>query len=284
MKRLIINADDLGLTESVNRAIVRGYREGVLTSATLMANGAAYDDAVCIAREHPGLGVGLHLNILRGRPVLPPERIRSLVGPNGLFLGSTAALFRRWAEGRLDRAEIAQEFGAQLGKALADGVSVSHLDSEKHLHTIFIEPAIEAAERHGIRRMRLSAECAAFSPRDLLGKRFYASIFLRWRARRAREMLAARGVSHPDHFFGVRCSGEMLPRSLERLIASLPEGTSEIMVHPGRTRAALEALQDEFGAFDISPRGTDEVDALVSPGVRELIRRDGVALISYREL
>ena len=93
MKRLIINADDLGLTESVNRAIVRGYREGVLTSATLMANGAAYDDAVCIAREHPGLGVGLHLNILRGRPVLPPERIRSLVGPNGLFVAFVINLF-----------------------------------------------------------------------------------------------------------------------------------------------------------------------------------------------
>lgn len=284
MKRLIINADDLGLTGSVNQAVVRGFREGVLTSATLMVNGTAYREAVGIARENPGLGVGVHLNILRGRPVMPPERIPSLVRPDGLFPGSTASLLRRALGGRLSGREITEEFSAQIGKALADGVPVTHIDSEKHLHTLFIEPALEAARRHGIRKMRLSRECAAASPSELLNKRFYVSLIIMACARRARRLSAARGISHPGHFFGIRCSGEMLPRRLERLIAALPEGTSEIMVHPGRARGALEALRGEFGPFDVSTRCADELDALVSPCARESIRKSGVTLISYRDL
>ncbi len=284
MKRLIINADDFGLAGSVNRAVVRGFREGVLTSATLMVNGTAYAEAVEAARANPGLGVGVHLNILRGRPVLPPGRIPSLVGPDGLFLGKTALLLRRHLAGRLDAREIAEEFGAQIGKALADGVPVTHLDSEKHLHMIFIGPAMEAALRHGIRRMRLSWERAPASLSGLLRKRFYSSLFIRAYARRARGMLAARAIAHPDHFFGIRRSGEMLPSALALLVSSLPGGTSEIMTHPGRTREAFEALRGEFGSFDISDRCADEADALLSPAVGEAVRRGGVALVSYRDL
>lgn len=284
MKRLIINADDLGLTGSVNRAVLRGFREGILTSATLMVNGTGYAEAIDIVRGNPGLGVGVHLNILRGKPVLPPERIPSLVGPDGLFLRRTALLLRRVVGGRVKGREIAEEFSAQVGKALADGVPVSHLDSEKHLHTLFIEPAIEAARRHGIHKMRLSRECAAVSASECVTKRFYSSLFIRAYARRAGKLLAARGISHPDHFFGIRRSGAMRPRCLESLIASLPEGTSEIMVHPGRSRSELDALRSVFGGFDISDRCGDELDALVSPGVQEAIRRAGVTLISYRDL
>lgn len=284
MKKLIINADDFGLAGSVNRAVVRGFTEGVLTSATLMVNGAAYEEAVEIARENPGLGVGVHLNILRGRPVLPPGRIPSLVGPDGLFLGKTALLLRRHMAGGVSEREIAEEFGAQIGTALADGVPVTHLDSEKHLHTIFTGAAIEAARRHGIGRMRLSRESGAVPLSGLLKKRFYSSLFIRAYALRARRMFAARAIAHPDHFFGIRCSGEMLPAALDRIVSSLPEGTSEIMLHPGRERAAFEAIRGEFGRFDIGDRSPDEVEALVSPAVRESVRRSGVALISYREL
>jgi chitin disaccharide deacetylase len=284
VKRLIINADDFGLTGSVNRAVLKGFREAVITSATIMVNGPGYAEAVGISRGNPGLGVGVHLNILRSRPVLPPERIPSLVGPDGLFLRSTALLLRCFLRGRLNPREITEEFSAQIRKALSDGISVSHLDSEKHLHTLFIRPAIEAALKNGIRKIRLSRECAAFSPRGLLNKRFYVSLVIRAYARRARRLLAARGISHPDHFFGIQCSGEMLPHYLERLIAALPEGTSEIMTHPGRARCELEAIRGEFGSFDISARCKDELDALLSPRVRESIRRGGITLISYRDL
>ncbi|MCX6357360.1 MAG: ChbG/HpnK family deacetylase, partial [Candidatus Aureabacteria bacterium] len=244
VKRLIINADDFGMTGSVNRAILKGFREGVLTSATIMVNGPSYAEAVGISRENPGLGVGVHLNILRGRPVLPPKRIPSLVGPDGLFLRSTALLLRRFLRGRLNPREITEELSAQIGKALSDGISVSHIDSEKHLHTLFIRPAIEAALSNGISKIRLSRECAPFSPRGLLNKRFYASLVIRAYASRARRLLAARGISHPDHFFGIQGHGEMLPRCLERLIAALPEGTSEIMTHPGRGGIMLISYRD----------------------------------------
>lgn len=284
MKRLIINADDFGMTGSVNRAVVRGFREGVLTSATLMVNGAAYGEAVGIARDNPGLGVGVHLNILRGRPVLPPERIPTLVGPDGLFLRNTALLARRYVSGRFDPSEIAEEFSAQIGKALADGVPVSHLDGEKHLHMLFIGPAIEAARRHGIRRMRLSGERGQVPLRKLLNKRAYASLLIRVYAHRARRMLAARGISHPDHFFGIQCSGEMLPRCLEGLINALPEGASEIMTHPGRSRREFEAIRGEFGCYDLTARCEDELCALISPAVKDAVRRGGIRLISYNDL
>ena len=284
VKRLIINADDFGMTGSVNLAVLRGFREGVLTSATIMVNGTAYREAVSIARENPNLGVGVHLNILRGRPVLPPERIPSLVGHDGLFLRSTALLLRRFLRGRLNPREITEEFSAQIGTALADSVPVSHIDSEKHLHTLFIGPAIEAALRNGIRKIRLSRERAPFSPRGLLNKRFYNSLIIRACAGRARKLLAARGIFYPDYFFGIQCSGEMLPDCLVCLIAALPEGTSEIMTHPGRARCELDALRSEFGRYDISTRCEDELDALLSPEVRDAIRRGGITLVSYRDL
>ena len=284
MKRLIINADDFGMTGSVNLAVLRGFREGVLTSATVMVNGTAYNEAVGIAGDNPGLGVGVHLNILRGRPILPPERVSSLVGPDGLFLRSTALLARRFLCGRLDPREVTEEFSAQIGKALADGVPVSHLDSEKHLHMVFIEPAIEAALRHGISKIRLSMECGALSPSVILSKRFYISLLIRAYARRARRRLAARGICHPTHFFGIQCSGEMLPDCLAGIIASLPDGTSEIMIHPGRARCELEAIRNEFGCYDLSARCEDELDALLSLEVKEAIRREDVRLISYNDL
>ncbi|MDD5556337.1 MAG: ChbG/HpnK family deacetylase [bacterium] len=284
MKRLIINADDFGLTGSVNQGVRRGFLEGVLTSATIVVNGAAYEKAVAIAAENPGLGVGVHLNILRGRPVLPPGRIPSLVGPDGLFLRSTAALLLRFLTRRIDPREVAEEFSAQIGRALADGVPVTHLDGEKHLHMVFMGPAVEAARRHGIRGMRVSGERPGLPRWGLLNRRLYASLALGAGTRRARRQLDAEGIRHPDRFFGIQYSGEMLPDCLARIIDALPEGTSEIMTHPGRLRCELDALGAEFGRYDLSSRCADELDTLISPLVKNAIGRNGIRLISYREV
>lgn len=284
MKRLIVNADDFGLTNGINQAVLKGFKEGILTSATLMVNTPAFHEAVSIARDNPGLGVGIHLNILRGKPILPSERVPTLVDRNGFFLKNVSLIGSKWILGRTNPQEVKEEFSAQIERALEAGVEVSHLDSERHLHNIFIGPAIDAGRRFGIRKMRLSGENIFLVPSTFLKRQFLKVCLLSVIASINKSILRKNSVSHPDHFFGSGSSGEMTISRFERIISKLPEGTSEIMCHPGYVASEIETLKDEFGTFDLFPLRDNELKALLSPRIRESIKRAGIELISYRDL
>ena len=133
LKQLIINADDFGLTEGINRGIIQAYNNGILTSASLMANMPAFENAVFLLRESPNLGVGAHLNIVRGKPILPKKTISSLVESEGNFY-SFFQVLKRLLLSRFNFDEIESEFRAQIKKILSYGVCITHLDTEKHLH------------------------------------------------------------------------------------------------------------------------------------------------------
>ena len=155
--RLILNADDFGLTAGINRAVGELASAGVLTSATLMANGPAFDDAVAVAHAHPTLGVGCHIVLTDGIPVSPRESISSLLGPDGKTFHPTLSSFlQALFRGRIQQDEVAREALAQVEKLQAAGIAVTHLDTHKHTHLFpaIARPLLEVAERTNVRAIR----------------------------------------------------------------------------------------------------------------------------------
>ncbi len=155
-KLLVVNADDFGLSSGINAGIVEGYEKGVLTSASIMVNAPAFDEAVELAHAHQGLGIGVHLNVLRGKAVLPPTEIPSLVDANGRFLRNPISLCCGVLAKRVDLDQLSSEFSAQIERAFEAGLRLTHVNSEKHVHMyppIFAR-VVKLAERYGIRAVR----------------------------------------------------------------------------------------------------------------------------------
>lgn len=270
-RRLIVNADDFGLSASVNEAVIRAHRNGILTTASLMVNEPGFDEAVALARENPKLGVGLHLTLLHGHSALPPERIPGLVNERGEFSNSPVKagfdyFFRRGLHEPL-RAEI----GAQFEKFHATGLLLDHVNGHLHLH---LHPAIfkilmAGADKWGIRRLRLTRDCLARSRRMSRGRWSYrvshAAIF-EILSGRARKILDARSIRHAQITFGLLQDSHVDEAYLLKLLPELPPGDSELYSHP-----SLDKFKHEY-------------DALVSPRVREQINKLGVELIRYQDL
>src|SRR5512146_612753 len=201
MKELIINADDFGLSPGANRAIVRAWREGILTSASLMAGGNAFDEAVVLARENPGLQVGLHLTLVQGHGVLPYEKFPSIVDGAGNFTDDPVHAGMRYFFVKALRRQLYREIEAQIVKFRETGLPLSHLDGHLniHMHPVVFDILCVLMPKHGITSFRLSRERLgvdlALAPRRFLGKATDAFIFSRLAAR-CRPELARRGIVH----------------------------------------------------------------------------------------
>ena len=270
-RRLIVNADDFGLSPSVNAAVVRAHREGILTSASLMVNGPSCDDAVQLAGENPKLGVGLHLTLLMGRSALPPEQIPGLVNAHGEFSDSPLGVGLRYFFKRSLREQLRAEIHAQFDRFHATGLKLDHVNGHLHLHlhpTVF-KILMDDAEQLGIKRMRLTRDCLARSRRMAKGHWFYrishAAIY-EWLSRRARGPLRQRGIWHAQITFGLLQNARVDEEYILKLLPELPPGDSELYSHP-----SLDEFKHEFAA-------------LVSSRVRELVRQTGTELIRYQDL
>ncbi len=281
MIRAIINADDFGLCAGVNEGILKAHREGILTSATIMANMPGFEQAAGMARSTPSLGVGVHLNLLRGRPVLPPDRVPSLLGPNGLLPGSVYVFLRRLAAGRIAAAEAEAELRAQVERVLAAGIVPDHLDSEKHLHTTppVFRIAVKLAREYGIRGIRTVREFCVSPNLAQTGKSWAMSLSCALMRRRLRDG----GIITPDRFYGVCRSGRMSAPRLAAILSRLGEGLAEIMLHPGYVTPELRALETITGSYWINNARDLELRALLDPAPRAVARERGIALITYRE-
>jgi hopanoid biosynthesis associated protein HpnK len=282
MKRLIINADDFGLSRSVNEGVVLAHRRGVLTSATLMVNTPGFEEAVRLAAENPRLGVGLHLNWVRGRPISPPEAVPSLVDSRGLFFSSGGAFLKRLFSGRLRREDLLKEGRAQVERALAAGVRLSHFDSEKNVHAFprLMDVVVELAESAGIPKIRFIREFGlSRSPGQTL-KAWLLSLACRRSASRLRRA----GIVIADRFYGICNSGRMTAGRLLRVFGGLNEGSAEVMVHPGLVDRELESLEETMGTYYINRRRESELNALTDPRLPEEARRLGVHLINFHDL
>jgi predicted glycoside hydrolase/deacetylase ChbG (UPF0249 family) len=265
---LVVNADDFGFTRDVNAGIVEAYQRGILRAATLMATGAAFEDAVRLARENPGLDVGCHLVLVQGR---------SLLEDGAPLPGTLAQLVRAVAARRI---RIYDELDAQVRRILDAGLRPTHLDTHKHTH--LLPPVLDGvawlSERYGIRWVR--------RPFDLPMNANPAGRLARLTARglgvvrpRFHRVLERHGCRTTDHFAGFQLTGRLRTAELARLIRSLPPGTTELMCHPGRCsdelRSAPTRLKESREA---------ELEALTAAETADTVRECGVRLATFSEL
>ena len=267
MKTLLVNADDFGFTRDVNSGIVEAHTKGILTATTLMANGAAFDDAVLLAHETPTLDVGCHLVLVGGE---------SLVTGRAFPL-TVSQLMQAIALRRLDPYA---ELKAQIQKILQAGLSPVHMDTHKHTH--LFPPVLDAVAR-------LSAEFRIpwirrpfdfpVEPQELpLSKRLISQAFGIVRPRLER-VLRKNGCRSTDHFAGFSLTGRFTAADIVTLIRSLPDGSTELMVHPGHCTAELMAARTR-----LKESRALELAALVAPEVRAALDEAGVKLSGYRYL
>jgi chitin disaccharide deacetylase len=261
LKHLIANADDFGFTRDVNQGIVHAYREGILTATTLMATGRAFEHAVELAGQNPGLDVGVHL-VLVGGDRYPP---------------TVARLTQAIALGRI---RIYDELANQVRKVLAAGLHPTHLDTHKHTH--LLPPVLAAVARVAtefqipwIRRpFDLPLHAGGVPLRTQLVSRSFGLV-----RRSFHRVLTSHGCRTTDHFAGFQITGRYDAAELAQLIRDLPEGVTEFMCHPGFCTEELQAARTR-----LKESRRRELDALTSPEVRRALEEAGVKLSGYREL
>jgi hopanoid biosynthesis associated protein HpnK len=271
VRRLIVNADDFGLSRAMNEAVIRAHRDGILTSASLMVNEAGLTEAVKLAKENPKLGIGLHLTLLQGHSALPPEKIPGLVNARGEFSDSPFGVGVSYFFKSGLREQLRAEIHAQFQKFHATGLPLDHVNGHLHLHLhpVIFGILMEDSEKLGIRHLRLTRDCLSRSRRMSSGHWFYrlshAAIFDTLSSR-ARKPLAAKKIRHAQITFGLLQNARVDEEYILKLLPELPPGDSELYSHP-----SLDKFKHEF-------------DALVSPRVKELVNTLGIQLIRYQNL
>jgi hopanoid biosynthesis associated protein HpnK len=284
MKRLIVNADDFGFTRGVNAGIVRAYRTGIVTSTTIMANGEAFQNAVELARESPGLGVGCHLTIVGGQPVSDRSGLPSLVDNDGNLPATLTKLMIKLARGSVSTDEIANEFRAQLERVVGAGIQPTHLDTHKHSHTHakVMEALARVAAEFGIRCVRNPFEGLFARPR--LGslskwaylKQYALSAAIQPGAAQFNRLARAHGLKTPDRFLGVGMTGMLDRAAIRSMMESLSEGATELMCHPGVCDDDLDRAPTR-----LKREREQELEALSDPGLKRFAAEKGIELISF---
>lgn len=294
MRLIVVNADDFGISEGVNRGIVEAHRRGILTSTTLMANMPAFEQAVALSRENPGLGVGLHLNLTAGAPIIPTSEVPTLVGEDGRFLLGGVFL-RQLTLGRLNLREVEAELGAQIERAQGLGIAPTHLDSHHHIH---IHPAlqpvaIDLALRYGIGGIRSTVEFGLADgvgqvgmllrgiregERETVRGRYLKAVVLSVLGRLLQVRARRAGLATPSYFRGLLLGMAFGPTSLHRLLRSLPDGSTELMCHPGYLDEGLKKETSYSVGRD------SELRALIDPVSSEILSERTVRPARYSDL
>jgi predicted glycoside hydrolase/deacetylase ChbG (UPF0249 family) len=267
---LVVNADDFGFTPDVNAGIIEAHRRGILTAATLMANGAAFDDAVRLARANPTLDIGCHLVLIGGN---------SLTAPGAALPATVPSLLATLAARRLS---VYQELLLQIRKIVDAGLAPTHLDTHKHTH--LAPPVLEAVARLSeefripwVRRpfdLPLTAMRSGVSWQKRLG-----SDGLRLLCGRFHRVLDRHHCRTTDHFAGFQITGRFRAAELAALLRSLPPGLTEFMCHPGYLGEHLAKARTR-----LKQSRRDELEALTSPEVRQALAESHIQLVTFREL
>ncbi len=281
MKLLIITADDFGLHEAVNQAVEHAVRDGVLTTTSLMVGAPAAADAVRRARELPDLSVGLHLVLADGWSVLPPRSIPALVDSRGRFGNSMVRDGVRFFALPAVRRQLEAEIRAQF-QAFADtGLPLDHVNAHKHfhLHPTLLEMLLRIGAEFGVPAVRLPREPAWVTRRagGAIAGPAVAGLLSPWLAIMRRRLKAAR-IAHNDYVFGMSDSGSMVEARLLEALQSLPDGVTEIYLHPAVESGA--AIAPSMSGY----RHADELAALLSPRVRAAVAACGAQTGGFRRL
>jgi len=266
--RLVVNADDFGFTRDVNEGIVEAHRSGILTAATLMANGQAFHHAVALARGTPSLDVGCHIGLVQGYSVLKPGR---------RLPATPAALAAALALGRFP---VEEEVRAQVREIVEAGIRPTHIDTHKHTHLLpaVLTAVARVAREFGIPWVRVPVDSPV--PGDGIPGRLR---LIAWGARRLRpvfdRILSHHGRRTTDYFTGFQLTGRLDAPTLVQLIRNLPAGSVELMCHPGYCTEELLGAPTR-----LKESRRRELEALTAPEVKEALEAAGVELVNYRQL
>lgn len=277
MKGLIVTADDFGVAPQVNDAVENAHRNGILTAASLMVTGAAAADAIARAHRLPSLRVGLHLVLVEGRPVLPPQLIPDLVGPDGLFRTNMAVAGANMFFRPKVRRQLAAEIGAQFEAFRASGLPLDHVNAHKHfhLHPTIAELIVEIGGRFGMRAARIPSEPGPILSRvEPAAKVSPAWLMAPWTAL-LRGKYARAGLLVPAQVFGLAWSGAMTETRVAGILRHLPEGLSEVYLHP--------ATSDRFDGAAPGYRYAEEFAALTAPAVVAAARQRDIKLGGFAD-
>jgi chitin disaccharide deacetylase len=277
--RLIVNADDFGQTRGINRAVIELHKAGLLTSATLMARAAATDQAIEFARATPSLGVGCHVVLTDGEPVLPPDQIPSLINPSTkLFIPSLTVFLGRLLTGRISAEEIELETTAQIRYLQSRGIQVTHVDSHKHTHMFpgVLRPLLRGARACGIHSVRNPFE-PSWAIRATATSNFVRAAqvsILRSLQSSWRRILAEEGFATTGGSLGVSGTGTLESMTLHRILDQIRAGTWELVTHPGYNDADLARIPTSL-------RASRDLEREALPVLREFHELN---LISWSEL
>lgn len=289
MKVLIINADDLGYTEGVNAGIVQCFQEGMVRSATLMANGEAFEHAVNMAKKNEGLGIGIHLVLTGMKPLARESDIPGLLDEDGLMPSTPFALLLLLLSGKVTRQAVWNELNHQISRVFDAGLVPTHLDSHKHVHLLpqVLEILVDLCTRYSIKWIRRPFESQGFFSMLATADREHRAVLLKQyggsrltvplRHYFNRTVLRA-GLRMPDHFFGLSMTGIWNQATAAHLMQLLPTGVSEWMVHPGVCDAELCS-----GRTRLREQREREKDLLCSPFLMECARKNGIFLKAFDE-
>ena len=273
--RLVVNADDFGMSPSISRGVLRAHREGIVTSTSLLGNCTDLEHARALLAEAPGLGVGVHLALVEGGPVADPATVPSLLASggmagNGIFYARGAQFIAAWTKRQIDPDDVEREFDAQVARVRAAGIKIDHLDTHHHLGFLpAVGRSVEAvARKHGIGGIRSAIESPSLSWVTDPRRGLKASVLtgLGWLTRR---QLGAR--RHGAQSWGYVKSGRLDEVRVLEIIGRLGPGTHELICHPGEERTPF---YDHAG----------ELTALTSAKVRRAIGQRGISLCRWGDL
>ncbi len=281
MRYLIINADDFGLHPAINDGIRHGHTLGCITSTSLMAGGSSFDHAVSTARELNNLGVGIHLTLVACAPVCNPVEIPTLVDNDGLLTTNYLEFMKKYFTNKISLADIQKELEAQVQKVISTGINITHVDSHQHLHVLpgILDLVLRLAVKYDIASIRIPREAYFFSggfPFQVyrtIGKWGLTTL-----AAAAKQKALRMGLAVPDYFFGMLAGGNLLEPYLHRILEAIPDGVSEIMIHPGIKN---DVLKQTFGW---PYHWQQELNAVTSNTTLKKLNDLNINLISFKEL
>jgi chitin disaccharide deacetylase len=277
LKQLIVNADDWGLTPAVNRGVVRAFQDGIVTSASLLVTGSAFEEAVTLARQNPKLDVGLHLALVEERAVLGHDALPTLVDETGRFPRTSAEFIRRAVLGRISWHEVEREIAAQIALFQKTGLRLSHVNSHQHLH--MFPPVFQIVRRLTRGMDNVWIRNSAGPWRKSLGVRmgrWVQQLGLNLTSLSARVLQGSPLTQMPDGMYGFEVSGSLTRRALEQILQKIPHGLYELICHPGEDDAETRRQYSHWGY-----RWAEELEALTAPETWVVLKEQGITLTSF---
>ncbi len=274
MKKLLVNADDLGLSSAINAGIIQSHVSGIVTSTSIVASGQAFEEGVHLAHQHPSLGVGVHLTLVEENSVSPNL---PTLAPHGVLPRTYGELVKKVLTRRIHLREIETEFRAQIEKCLLAGLKLTHLDSHQHTHALpLIFPiAVRLANDYKIPAIRIPRGLPRL--KDLSANRFASKCVLSLLAHADAVLFPRRSCKTTRHFKGLFESGSLSEKCLLQILENVPNGTTELVCHPG-----CDDPSPRYASWN--KRRQLELASLTSASAKAAIKNVGIELINYRQL